>query len=132
MFELEPMTHRQRYKSVQCYPIRVEVEYQLMKDDRILKRGTGYTKNMSRTSVWLHSDNLLPAGMTVQLGLSWPVLLENKTPLKLVIFGRTARTEGDCTLVHIASYEFRTRSLLTANRTSLATPAAIRTMSTPA
>lgn len=132
MFELEPMTYRQRYKSVQCYPIRVEVEYQLMKDDLVLKRGTGYTKNMSRTSVWLHSDQVLPAGMPVQLALSWPVLLENKTPLKLVILGRTTRAEGDCTLVHIVSYEFRTRSLQNTIRTSLTTPSAIRTMSTPA
>jgi hypothetical protein len=42
--------------------------------------------------------------------MEWPVLIENKCLLKLVIYGYVVRSDSNTAAVKIVRYEFRTRS----------------------
>lgn len=88
---------------------------------------------MSRTSVWLELDRALQVGVLVELDIAWPILLHNKTPLKLVIHGRTVSTESKHVEIKILRHEFRTRALSPRNyRASHIASTAERTMTASA
>jgi hypothetical protein len=87
--EMHPDNREPRTASDQSYPMRIDLDYRVMGVDGVLDRGHGQTKAMSRTTVWLKSDKTLRAGVPIELALTWPVLLDNKIPLKLVIYGKT-------------------------------------------
>ena len=90
-----------------------------METDRVLDRGHGQTVTMSRTSVWLESDKELPVGVLIQLAVMWPVRLDNKIPLRLIIHGRTVVADGKNAKVEILRHEFRTWALSSASREPL-------------
>jgi len=97
--------------SDRTYPITADLEYRLMKDGQTLDHGAGETKTMSTSSVWFRSDKVLQVGILVQLAITWPALLDKMIPLKLVIFGRTVRVEGNFAQLDILRHEFRTRAI---------------------
>jgi hypothetical protein len=41
--------------------------------------------------------------------VSWPVLLNQSCPLKLVASGRVVRSDQNCTAIRMDRYEFRTQ-----------------------
>jgi hypothetical protein len=109
--ETHSATREPRTVSDRSYSIRTDLDYRLVGMDSVLGRGHGQTKAMSRTSVWLESDKALRVGVPIELVLTWPVLLDNKIPLKLVIDGNTVRVDGKYARVEISRHEFRTRAL---------------------
>lgn len=56
------------------------------------------------------ADQELPIGTAIQLSLGWPVKLENRVELKLIVLGRVVRTQGNYVGVEFHRYEFRTRA----------------------
>ena len=47
-------------------------------------------------------------GQTVEASIAWPVFLDNRVPLKLVIQGHIVRSADDGTAMCFETYEFRT------------------------
>ena len=109
--------HRKENPPDRIYPIRADVHYRLMDGDRALGCGSGQTKTMSSRSVWLKSDGSLRIGGLIQLDVVWPVRLNNRVALKLVITGKTVKVEGQSARVDILRHEFRTRALPFEDRT---------------
>ena len=106
--QTSPQRTRPLNESDPCYAIRAEVKFRIIDGNRVSGSGTGITKAISRSRVLVDSDKPLPPGTPVELSLAWPVRLENRIPLNLVIFGRTVAFEGQMA-VDILRYEFRTR-----------------------
>ena len=75
---------------------------------RIAETGTGRTVNISSGGVWFSTENMLTSGMPVELSLSWPVLLNDSCPMKLMIYGCVVRSNERGAAVAIERYEFRT------------------------
>ena len=96
--------------------MRADLDYRLMDTNRALERGHGQILAMSRKSVWLESDKALCVGVAVELAVTWPVRLDNKIPLRLIIQGRTVSADGKSAKVEILRHEFRTRALSSVNR----------------
>jgi hypothetical protein len=71
--------------------------------------GVGRTLNISSSGVWFSSDNVLTSGMPVELSLTWPVLLNDVCPMKLMIYGCVVRSNDRGAAVAIERYEFRTQ-----------------------
>jgi hypothetical protein len=86
---------------------------------RIAETGAGRTMNISSGGVWFSTENMLTSGMPVELSMSWPVLLNDSCPMKLMIYGCVVRSNEKGAAVAIERYEFRT----TGSRT-FQTPAA--------
>jgi len=50
----------------------------------------------------------LPAGLDVELSIAWPVLLNDKSPMQLVVSGRIVRCIGNHVAFRMVQHEFRT------------------------
>lgn len=93
------------YRQHQRFPITVPAEYVFGG-----KRFQAMTRNVSSGGVFLKTDTVLPGGEPIQVLIDWPVLLEERCHLRLVIFGKTVRSDWTGTAVEITRYEFRTRA----------------------
>lgn len=58
------------------YPITLELHYKLLTKGQVDQIGTGRTINISSSGVLLEADTILPATGPIELGISWPFLLE--------------------------------------------------------
>jgi len=72
--------------------------------------GSGITRNLSSSGVAFEVLETLKPGADVELTIQWPVALNGSVPLKLVIEGRVAWTQGGLAGVRISRREFRTQS----------------------
>ncbi len=68
-----------------------ELRYKLLEDERIMAAGLGTTTDMSSRGVAFHSDADLPTGSFIELSISWPALLGDVCPMRLIVFGRVLR-----------------------------------------
>ena len=89
------------------FPIGRELCYKAHVDNTILEVGGGYTTNIGSGGVLFSLDRELAPGAPVQLSISWPVLLEDDCPVRLVIFGRVLRCTGGHCACSIDRHESR-------------------------
>ena len=86
------------------YPIIARAEYRVAGNREQTK-----TIDMSSRGVLLETDRSLPIGDAIQISIDWPALLEQRTPLRLVVSGRILRSNVLGTAVVIRRYDFRLR-----------------------
>ena len=90
------------------FPIEREVRYKVLNKKNTDEAGNGRTLNMSSNGVLFTSEHMLLPGKRMELAISWPAQLNNKTPLKLVARGRVIRYDDGRAAMEIQQYEFRT------------------------
>src|SRR6266851_1169849 len=89
------------------YAIQLELRWKLVRRRRVIESGTGYTLDLSSSGILLDAGRHLPAGVNLELSISWPVLHQNISPLHLSVFGRIVRSDGGLTAIQMAQHEFR-------------------------
>jgi hypothetical protein len=92
------------------FPLNREVRYKLLESDSIVETGMGTTFDMSSGGVAFVTEHELLVGSFIELSVSWPVLLEDSCPMRLIVFGRVVRSNGRLTACTVDKYEFRTQS----------------------
>jgi hypothetical protein len=92
------------------FPMQRELRYKLYKDGAVLQSGTGETINIGSGGVWFSVEGEVAVGTFVQLSISWPVLLDQSCPMRLIIFGRAVRGGSGTCACTIDKYEFRTQA----------------------
>lgn len=98
--------HQER-RSKQRFPIRMDVTYQVI-DDRSTC-GKGLTLNISSAAVRFTTEGQqLSPGDLVELTAPWPVLLNGRVSLKLIIRGVVVRAGSAEAVATIKRYEYRT------------------------
>ncbi|HEY1183292.1 MAG TPA: PilZ domain-containing protein [Bryobacteraceae bacterium] len=91
------------------FQIEQEVRYKMLYGQRIAETGNGKTINISSGGVWFTTECMLTTGMPVELSMTWPVLLNDNCPMKLMIYGCVVRSNERGAAVAIERYEFRTQ-----------------------
>jgi len=91
------------------FQIEQEVRYKMLYGQRIAETGSGKTLNISSSGVWFTTETMLTIGMPVELSMTWPVLLNDSCPMKLMIYGCIIRSNEKGAAVAIERYEFRTQ-----------------------
>jgi len=91
------------------FQIEQEVKYKMLYGQRIAETGVGKTMNISSGGVWFTTETMLTTGMPVELSMTWPVLLNDSCPMKLMIYGCVVRSNERGAAVAIERYEFRTQ-----------------------
>ncbi len=91
------------------FHIEQDVRYKMLYGQRIAETGTGKTRNISSGGVWFTTETALTPGMPVELSMTWPVLLNDSCPMKLMIYGCVIRSSDGGAAVAIERYEFRTQ-----------------------
>jgi hypothetical protein len=91
------------------FPIEQDVRYKMLYGQRIAETGSGKTVNISSGGIWFSTQTMLASGMPIELSLTWPVLLNDSCPMKLMIYGCVVRSNDRGAAVAIERYEFRTQ-----------------------
>ena len=91
------------------FHIEQEVKYKMLYGQRLAETGTGKTLNISSSGVWFTTESMLAAGMPVEVSMTWPVLLNDVCPMKLMIYGCIVRANDRGAAMVIERYEFRTQ-----------------------
>jgi len=104
------------------YGMQLQLRWKLVKRRRTVDTGTGYTVNMSSGGIRFEAGREMPAGLNVELAISWPILLLNVAPMQLVITGRILRSADGWAAIRTVTHEFRTFSASGAATNGLRTP----------
>lgn len=91
-------------------PIQRQMRYKLIEDGEVIAHGIGVTIDLSSNGVRFSVGQAVKPGTFVELSISWPVVLDGETPMRLVTFGRIVRMEGLLAICSIDKYEFRTQA----------------------
>jgi hypothetical protein len=92
------------------FPMHRELRYKLLDDDTIVESGMGQTIDMGSGGVAFQIDHALTPGLFIELSISWPVLLEDACPMRLIVFGRVLRSYLRQSVCTVDKYEFRTQA----------------------
>ena len=103
-----------------------ELRYKMLYGQRIAETGSGKTLNISSGGVWFTAENMLTVGMPIELSMSWPVLLNDSCPMKLMIYGCVVRSNEKGAAVVIERYEFRTQGSRTFQQAAIPAPVEFR------
>jgi hypothetical protein len=94
------------------FPLVLALKYKAVSPKRRAISGTGFTSLLSNTDIVFSADQRLRRGMECELSIAWPVLLETRIRLQLVLQAVITRSEGQFVIARISKYEFRTRGPL--------------------
>ena len=89
------------------YPIELELEYKIIKDDRVVSRGVGKTENISSGGVLFQPTERVPVGPHVELAVRWPAVLGNVQFLELCISGKMVRSDSRGVAMRMSRYHFQ-------------------------
>jgi hypothetical protein len=92
------------------YAVELDLRYKLTWRHQVLHEGSGKTCDFSRNGVFFRADQDLPKGLSVELSIDWPMLLDGVCPLQLRIVGKVLRSSKAGTAVTIMRHQFCTRS----------------------
>ncbi len=92
------------------FPLQQDVRYKVLEDNRIVGAGMGKTVDISSSGLALSIDQQVTPGAFMELSISWPVLLDNSTPMRLIVFGRVMPARAGKTVCTVDKYEFRTQA----------------------
>jgi hypothetical protein len=106
------------------FHIEREARYKLLYGQHIAETGPARTVNISSSGVWFVTETSLPMGVPIELSISWPALLNDYCPMKLMIFGCVVRSSDSGAAISIERYEFRTQGSTIFQGAILESPAA--------
>jgi hypothetical protein len=110
MRTLKLVTKQTERRTKRRFPINRELRYRSLKDGAILGNGVGQTFNIGSGGIAFSIGHDLEPTTYVELSISWPVLLDDSCPMRLIVFGRVLRSiRGKCVCT-VDKYEFRTQS----------------------
>ena len=92
------------------FAIQRDIRYRIADDGVVVAAGSGQTINIGSGGVAFATEGPLHRGALVELSISWPVLLDETCPMRLIVFGRILRTQGRKAVCTVDKYEFRTQS----------------------
>ena len=105
------------------YGLELDVRWKLIRRRRLLESGEGRTLDLSSGGILFDAGRPLPAGLNVELSITWPVMLHNVAPLQLSVYGKIVRSDGRRTAVRMVQHEFRTAGSAMERRLALASGA---------
>lgn len=96
------------------YPVELDVQYRVTsaKHEWV---GTGRTVLMSSKELLFDTEQTVARNSRMEVSICWPVLLDERVRLQLVIQARVTSVEGKRVRANVGKYYFRTRG----NGTSL-------------
>src|SRR5690349_9043545 len=123
--EQEPAEVSGDRRNKRRYPIELPVQYKIMKNYLVMGTGSGNSLDLSSGGIAFTSTAPLKIGSYLELSVSWPVMLNQSCPLKLVASGRVVRSDQTCTAISLDRYEFRTAAAKTFQATATQQPMAM-------
>jgi hypothetical protein len=102
------------------YGMELQLRWKLIRRRRTIESGTGTTIDLSSGGILFDAGADLPAGLSVELSIAWPVLLHDVAPMQLFVAGRIVRSGAGWAALRTAAHEFRTMGVPMEQRRPLA------------
>jgi hypothetical protein len=103
-------------RSDRRYGMELQLRWKLVRRRRAIETGSGRTIDMSSGGILFDAGNDLPAGLNVELSISWPMRLHNGAPMQLIVTGRIVRSANGGVAIRTVTHEFRTMGVPAAHR----------------
>ena len=104
----DPGTGPQERRASQRFPLRLPVKYRRIGSQSISNWTTSESVNISSSGLLFTTSETIRTGQGIEAFIAWPVSLERRIPLKLVVRGFIVRTTGDQSAVCFERHEFKT------------------------
>jgi hypothetical protein len=92
------------------FALNRDLRYKLLDHEKIVATGEGETVDMSSGGIAFRTDADLTAGNYIELSISWPALLGDSCPMRLVVYGKVVRRSDGLVASTVEKWEFRTGS----------------------
>jgi PilZ domain len=90
------------------YALRFPLHYRVLGEEEAAA-GSGTTLNLSSSGVAFDGVEALKLGAHVELAIQWPVALNGRIPLKLMVEGLVTWNHGGLAAIRMSRCEFRTQ-----------------------
>jgi hypothetical protein len=101
------------------YPIVLPVRYQARRSTTLYAFGQGQTVSIGSKSIIFIAEQPLVAGLTADLTVDWPALLDDSVRLQVHIRGKIDQADEHRTFLQIMGHEFRTRAASSPSKTAI-------------
>ena len=91
------------------FALVLPLKYKVISPEAKAISGTGSTVLLSSTDIIFEADQPLGSGVQCEISIAWPVLLESRIPLQLVLQSVITGSECQFVMGRVSKYEFRTR-----------------------
>ena len=91
------------------YKIALELTYLILSGSRRGELGKARTIDVSSVGVRFAAERPLAPGLSVELAVDWPTLLDGRVPLQLIADGSVLRVDGYDAVVKVERHVFKTR-----------------------
>jgi hypothetical protein len=112
---LEVVRRRDKLGYPPLFPITLDLHYQVLSGGRPVEAGSGRTTRFGSRRIVFTAEPALQVAARLQVSVAWPVLLDDRVKLQLIIEGRVIGVDGDRVTLGVVKYHFRTRGLSIAN-----------------
>jgi hypothetical protein len=90
------------------FPLRLAIRYRWLGSSNGADWANGESLNISSSGLLFTTSGTLAPGQAVEAFIAWPVWLDKRIPLKLVIRGPVVRNASDQSAIRFERYEFKT------------------------
>ena len=101
---------RDRRASVR-FPLSLDIRYAVSHRRAPIETGSGQVIDLSSSGLRFAAQSLLEPGLKLDVAINWPVLLDGRVQLQLIVTGRVVWSNGTETSMEIERHDFRTRSV---------------------
>ena len=91
------------------FPLVLPLKYKTTSSKGKAISGMGSTALLSSTDIVFKADQPLGSALRCEISIEWPVLLEGRISLQLVLQSVITKSEGQVVMGRVSQYEFRTR-----------------------
>src|SRR5215475_413890 len=99
------------------FPLVLPLKYKVISPEAKANSGTGFTASLSSTDIIFEADQPLGSGVQCEISIAWPVLLESRIRLQLVLQSVITRSECQFVMGRVSKSEFRTVGATSASNT---------------
>ena len=93
------------------FPLNLDVRYSVSHRHAPVKTGSGQIVDLSSSGLPFAAQGPLEPGLKLDVVIDWPVLLDGRVQLQLIVTGRVVWSSGTETAMQIERHDFRTRSV---------------------
>ena len=113
-----PKEPRSERRASVRFPLTLDVRYSVSHRRAPVEAGSGQIIDLSSSGLRFAAQGPLEPGLKLDVAIDWPVLLDGRVQLQLIVTGVVVWSSGTETALQIQQHDFRTRSVRLCSTTS--------------
>jgi c-di-GMP-binding flagellar brake protein YcgR len=106
-----PKEPRSERRASVRFPLTLDVRYSVSHRRAPVEAGSGQIIDLSSSGLRFAAQGPLEPGLKLDVAIDWPILLDGRVQLQLIVTGVVVWSSGTETALQIQQHDFRTRSV---------------------